>query len=204
MRSGFFRRGAQERRAATLAVLIVLQALCAVFFLSDVVHDFLEHDAGGLHLNVESLAALALTAGVVLMMVELRDILRRMEKMDRGIKAARGDMSDLICCFFDNWGLTPSEREVALLILKGFDNDAIASLRGVASGTVRAQTTRIYAKADVDGRAQLFSIFMEELLATPQDDHGETNGMLLTRNGSDSMRRADGGIKPSPPGRPRT
>ena len=85
--------------------------------------------------------------------------------MDLGIRAARGDMASLISGFFDRWGLTPSEREVALLILKGFGNEAIAGLRGVAVGTVRAQSARIYAKAGVDGRAQLFSVFMEELLA---------------------------------------
>ena len=52
-----------------------------------------------------------------------------------------------------------------MLILKGFDNDTIAEFRGTAVGTIRAQSTRVYAKAGVDGRAQLFSILLEELLA---------------------------------------
>ena len=73
-------------------------------------------------------------------------------------------MTTLIETFFDQWRLTPSEREVALLILKGINNDSIARVRGTAPGTVRAQCTQIYAKAEVDGRAQLLSIFMEELL----------------------------------------
>ena len=60
--------------------------------------------------------------------------------------------------------MTPSEREIAFLILKGIDNDSIAKMRGTAQGTVRAQCTQIYAKAKVDGRTQLLSIFMEELL----------------------------------------
>jgi DNA-binding CsgD family transcriptional regulator len=38
-------------------------------------------------------------------------------------------------------------------------------MRGTAQGTVRAQCTTLYAKAGVEGRAQLLSIFMEELLA---------------------------------------
>lgn len=162
-REPWFRR-ASERRALTLAILIVVQALCALFFISDLVGDVMIEDHGRLHLNLETIAALALCAGVALMMLELRDMLRRMETLDRGIRAARGDMADLIARFFDEWGLTPSEREVAMLILKGFDNETIATMRGVATGTVRAQTTRIYAKADVDGRSQLFSVFMEELL----------------------------------------
>jgi DNA-binding CsgD family transcriptional regulator len=74
--------------------------------------------------------------------------------------------------FFERWTLTPSEREVALLVLKGFDNETIADLRDTAQGTVRAQDTKIYAKARVDGRAQLLSIFVEELLdGGVQPDH---------------------------------
>lgn len=157
----------QRRRIATLTLLIVVQALCALFFAVDVVGDFLSQEDGGLHLDLEALAAVALVAGVVLLLFELRDMLRRIEAMDRGLRAARGDMAELIERFFGRWGLTPSEREVAMLVLKGFDNDSIAGLRGVASGTVRAQTARVYAKAGVEGRAQLFSVFMEELLAGP-------------------------------------
>lgn len=41
-------------------------------------------------------------------------------------------------------------------------------MRGTAPGTVRAQCTAVYGKAGVDGRAQLFSVFMEELLIGAQ------------------------------------
>lgn len=51
------------------------------------------------------------------------------------------------------------------MILKGLDNDAIARVRQTASGTVRAQTTSIYAKSQSDGRAQFISLFVEELIA---------------------------------------
>ena len=74
-------------------------------------------------------------------------------------------MTNLINAFFDEWHLTQSEREIALLILKGIDNDSIAKMRGTAKGTVRAQCTKIYAKANVDSRTQLLSIFMEELIS---------------------------------------
>lgn len=161
--------GLRQRRVAALTVLIILQALCATFFLVDVIGDFVERADGRLHLDLEVIAVLGLCAGVILMLFELRDLLARMETMDSGIRAARGDMAGLIAKFFDDWRLTPSEREVAMLVLKGFDNEAIASLRGVAAGTVRAQTARIYAKAGVDGRAQLFGIFMDELLADPSE-----------------------------------
>lgn len=168
MKSRLFPADPVERRAVTLAALIVVLVTCAVFFIYDVIGD-LREDGPGWHISLEMLTTGALCIGVVLMMVELREMLRRMDSLNRGIRAARGDMAGLIDQLFAGWGLTPSEREVAMLILKGFDNQSIADLRGVAVGTIRAQSTRIYAKAGVDGRAQFFSIFMEELLADPAD-----------------------------------
>lgn len=155
----------QDRRASTLALLILLQALCAMFFIGDVIMDLVE---GGhlddVHLIFEGIAAFALTAGVLYLMRELRDLLDRMAGMEFGIRVARGEMVKLIDSFFNQWKLTASEKEVARLILKGIDNDTIAKMRGTAPGTVRAQSTSIYAKADVDSRSQFLSIFMEELL----------------------------------------
>ena len=72
-------------------------------------------------------------------------------------------------------GLTMAEREVGMLALKGIDLAEIARLRGSAQGTVRAQMTRIYAKAGVSGRAQFAAWFVEELLgegiSQPAADH---------------------------------
>ena len=158
---------ASEKRAATLAALIILQAVCAVFFVIDVIEDLSEHDGGRLHLSLEMLATLSLCGGIILLMIELRQMLRRMNSMDRGSRAARGEMAELIRSSFRQWQLTPSESEVAMLVLKGFDNEAIAGLRHVSTGTVRAQTARIYHKAGVENRAQLISLFMEELLGGP-------------------------------------
>lgn len=159
-----------ERRAIALAAIIMLQALCAAFFIGDAFLDLGSVDQAGLgHLGLELLVTLALTLGVIVLMIELRFVLRRVEKMECGLRAARGEMTHIINVFFDEWGLTPSERDVAQMIIKGLDNEAIARLRGTASGTVRAQTARIYAKAGVDGRSQLISLFMEELLCGDVD-----------------------------------
>ena len=148
-----------------LAAIILLQALCALFFIGDVVVDLSQGDhLDDVHMILETVAALALSAGVIYLMRELRDLTNRMAAMELGIRAARGEMTNLIDAFFDQWRLTHSEREIALMVLKGVDNESIARMRGTAPSTVRAQCTRIYAKAQVDGRAQLLSIFMEELL----------------------------------------
>ena len=154
-----------ERRAATLAALIILQALCAMFFVGDVILDFSEGgNLSEIHVVFEAVAALALSAGVLYLMFELRRLMLRMERMDVGLRAARGEMYSIIQAFFDEWALSAAERDVALLLLKGLDNETIASVRGTAKGTVRAQSASVYAKAGVDGRAQLISLFLEELL----------------------------------------
>lgn len=152
------------RRAWVLAAIILVQGLCAMFFVSDAAFDLAgDGRAQGVHMFVEGLASAALLGGVIYLMVELRQLVRRMREMDRGIRAARGEMAELMEGFFDDWDLTPSERDVALMILKGIDNEGIARLRGTAAGTVRAQSARVYAKAGVEGRAQLVSLFVEEL-----------------------------------------
>lgn len=160
------KRDPHERRAVTLAALIVAQGLCAVFFVGDVIADLgADLEESRFHLPLEALAATIMIFGVIFFMIELRQLMTRMAEMDAGLRVARGEMADVIGGFFSDWGLTPAERDVALMVLKGVDNDTIAGLRGTAPGTVRAQCTRIYSKAGVDGRAQLLSVFMEELLA---------------------------------------
>ena len=157
---------AKERRATLLAGIIIVQALCALFFIADVITDFRVDDyANNLHLGIEALAALALVGGVVFLMVELRRLLERMKDMDAGLQVARGQMAEVMEAFFEAWGLTQAERDVAIMVLKGLDNEAIAAVRNTAPGTVRAQTTAIYAKSDTQGRAQFVSLFMEELMS---------------------------------------
>jgi hypothetical protein len=48
--------------------------------------------------------------------------------------------------------------------IKGLDVAEIAALRGSAQGTVRAQLTRIYAKAGTTSQTGLIALFMEELI----------------------------------------
>lgn len=176
----------QERRAATLAVIILFQALCALFFIGDVIVDLQGGDGLiELHLAIEASVALALVAGVVFLMLELRLVMQRVAAMETGLRAARGEMAELVDSFFDQWSLTPSERDVALMILKGIENEAIADMRGTAPGTVRAQSAKIYAKAGVDGRSQLLSVFLEELFANGMAGDAE-NG----KTGTEKKRAA--------------
>ena len=69
---------------------------------------------------------------------------------------------------FDRWALTPAEREVALLQLKGLRHKAIAELRNTSERTVRQQALAIYRKSGLSGRPDLAAFFLEDLLL-PKD-----------------------------------
>jgi len=65
---------------------------------------------------------------------------------------------------FARWELTPAEREVALLLLKGYSHKEIARIRGISDRTARQQGRCIYRKADLAGRAELSAFFLEGIL----------------------------------------
>lgn len=71
---------------------------------------------------------------------------------------------DLVDERFEDSGLTPAERDLALFALKGCSISEIAALRDTSVGTVKAQTNAIYRKAGVSGRPQLLSLFVEDLM----------------------------------------
>jgi DNA-binding CsgD family transcriptional regulator len=66
---------------------------------------------------------------------------------------------------FEEWSLSPSEKDVALLLLKGLSLKEIADIRSVSERTVRQQSINVYQKAKLSGRAELSAFFLEDLLA---------------------------------------
>jgi len=83
---------------------------------------------------------------------------------EESLRLASGAFMEVLDERFAEWGLTPSERDVALFAIKGMSTGEIAALRSTSEGTVKAQTNAIYRKAGVSGRPQLLSLFIEELL----------------------------------------
>ena len=65
-----------------------------------------------------------------------------------------------------DWGLTPAEQEIGLLLLKGFSHKEIARLRRTSEMTVRQQATAVYQKSGLGGRAELSAFFLDDLLVS--------------------------------------
>jgi len=65
---------------------------------------------------------------------------------------------------FRAWQLTPAEREVALLLLKGYSHKHVASATGRSERTARQHAAAVYQKAGLRSRAELAAYFLEDLL----------------------------------------
>jgi DNA-binding CsgD family transcriptional regulator len=157
----------EARHAWLVAGLVLLQALCAAFFVADVMGDLgrpARWTEISVHVALETLVTVSLAVGVVFGALLLRDAIERRRRAETALAAASGAFAELLEARFEGWRLTPAERDVAILTIKGLSVAEIAAARGSAEGTVRAQSARIYAKAGVSGRAQLLGLFVEELM----------------------------------------
>lgn len=65
---------------------------------------------------------------------------------------------------FTAWGLTPTEREIALLLLKGYGHKQVAANTGRSERTVRQHAVAVYQKAGLGGRAELAAFFLQDLM----------------------------------------
>jgi DNA-binding NarL/FixJ family response regulator len=97
----------------------------------------------------------------------IRDLDQARADGERWRREAHGYIAGLgaaIDSQFASWGLSPAEREIGLLMLKGFSHKEIAALRGTSDATVRHQAKTVYQKANVPGRTAFCSFFLEDLL----------------------------------------
>lgn len=172
----------RERRFA--AVGAVLFGAIAVLAATDIAGD-----AGSavslFHLAIEgSVVAIGL-AGCVWMAVRFRrfasahraltahaeGLARRLHASEVEAARWRQEAGDLIAGLADaidrqleRWALSPAEKEVALLLLKGLSHKEIGAVRHVGEATVRQQARSLYQKAGLEGRHDLAAFFLEDLL----------------------------------------
>jgi len=160
----------ERTKEVAVAALMLVQAACAAFFLFDVLDDYLEAAAGVWarpHFVIELAANLSLVAAILFEGAYLLQLLRRQARADRALSVASGTLHEVMDTYFEDWGLTPSEADVARFTIKGFSIAEIASFRGSAEGTVKTHLNAIYRKSGMQGRSQLVNLLIEELLGAP-------------------------------------
>lgn len=162
-------------RATTFLLLLVVQAACVGVFILDLLmsifgfypvplswttREFMEMGAGvGL--------VLGLIFGGLLVWRAFSELTHATSRLDRASAA----FSELLDSRFQEWRLTAAERDVALFAIKGLNVQEISELRDTSEGTVKAQTAAIYRKANVTGRPQLLSLFIDDMMGGTRPDN---------------------------------
>lgn len=167
------------RSPAALWALLIVQGFCTLFFVFDAGLDAIGMEnapfARGTQL-FEYVMSFTLVAGLILTVLALRNVSAAQVRLARQIQVASGAFEEVLEAHFREWGLTLAEQDVARLAIKGLSVAEMAHLRGSKEGTIKAQSAAVYRKANVTGRLQLISLFIEELMAEPPLDGAHVSG----------------------------
>lgn len=160
-----------RRTLLTLATVLGLQAVAALYFIADAVDDVLGELRTGLSFEsmMECLIVFALCAGIVFGSRIVFGMRADLQRQQTALNVARGALAGHISERFAAWGLSAGESDVAFFALKGCSVAEIAQMRNAAAGTVRSQLSQIYAKAGVSSQSMLVSLFIEDLLQVEFD-----------------------------------
>jgi DNA-binding CsgD family transcriptional regulator len=162
-----------ERRGAVALYL----ALAFAFLVIDPILD-LRGGEGLHHVLIEAVMALFTLVGLAAIFWDIRQERARRGRLERDLLDAHSDaarwraeaqgllagLGQAIDRQFQRWGLTPAERDVGILLLKGLSHKEAADIRATSERTVRQQARELYRKAGVGGRAELSAWFLEDLL----------------------------------------
>ena len=158
-------------------VFIVLLLLISTASLVDVVIDYSEH-ASREHLVLELCLILLSLGGIVYLILEifkhkhknqtlevqLADTQKNLSETQSRVKKVGQQYRQVIREQLEEWQLSESEREVAMLLLKGLSFKEIAEVRETQEKTVRQQASSLYKKAELAGRHEFSAYFFEDLL----------------------------------------
>lgn len=155
-------------RIKFLAASMVILGISESLLIIDVVTEFLnvnfefynEH-----HGTIEATAVFFLGLTIIVIGADLWRLIAENGQFRSLLGIASGELLFILGGKFTDWKLSSSEREVALLLIKGLSIQEIADIRETKSGTVKSQCSAIYRKADVKGRNELVAYFVEDLLS---------------------------------------
>ena len=144
----------------------------------DLFQDYQEADHSLIHLGLEGMIVVTSVVGIGYLLQEIRQRAQEAEILRNQLNSARDDLHKLNNKLRDAsrqyaaviqeqmtaWDFTPSEKEVALLLLKGLSFEEIANIRDTKEKTVRQQATAVYRKAGLNGRHEFAAWFFEDFL----------------------------------------
>jgi len=142
-----------------------------LFLVYDLIADAtLEGEFASTHFMIEAVVFIFVLVVLIISLRDLADLRTRLKREETRNKALAGELAAGIDEQMDEWKLTPSEREIAWMIIKGYRFAEIAELRQVKENTARLQATALYAKAGVHGRGEFVAEIIHQLLAPILED----------------------------------
>ena len=146
-------------------IQFVVLLLAAIFFIQDIYIDVLVEGKVFQHITIESGIFIAVLLALGIEVKRVIDLHSTVSVSQKEIARLKSHLADVIRNQFKLWQLTRTEREIALLLIKGLSMQEIARIRKVKEKSVRQQAARIYPKAGVANRNELTAHFIEDLLA---------------------------------------
>jgi DNA-binding CsgD family transcriptional regulator len=173
----------KARRKLEAVAPAVISGLVTLCIGADFAYDLYRNDSPG-HLAGMFVGTILSVVGLILILRILRASRAQVRDLESALDHTRADnihwreqagqllggIGVLIDEQFSEWELSPSEREVGLLLLKGLSLRSIAAARSASEPTVRQQAQAVYRKAKLAGRAELAAFFLEDLLLPKNPD----------------------------------
>lgn len=97
-----------------------------------------------------------------------RELVHELKRSNRILKNPESEFWKEVKLQMETWKLTDAEKEVAVLILRGFSHQQIAGVRQKSLRTIENQTASIYEKSSMRGKLEFISFFLTPLL--PEED----------------------------------
>lgn len=137
---------------------------------------------GLVHVSVEIFFGAFTLSGLIVILLQIRRDRKARRQLEHDLHRAREDaanwrseaeehlkgLGEAIDHQFQRWELSPAERDVGFLLLKGLSHKEIAQVRATSERTVRQQSREVYRKSGLSGRAVLSAWFLEDLLLPGQ------------------------------------
>lgn len=159
-------------------LFIILLFTVAILHTYGFALDLKKADRNALHLSVDAIVVLISFAGAAYLLWENQRKRREIETLRHQLHSSHARITDLsqklqqagqgylelIHQQLDEWQLSPTEKEIALLLLKGLSFDEIAAIRNTKEKTVRQQAIAVYRKSGLNGRHEFAGWFFEDFL----------------------------------------
>jgi len=135
-----------------------------LFFVNDVLDDFMTSNHNNVHFYLELFFVIALIYLLATQFYKFNLVNDELSTANDKLTIFKGDLHKVIDKQFSAWKLSVAEKDVAWLVVKGISFSKIAELRGVSEKTVHQQISNVYKKSETKNRHEFMSGFLEDFI----------------------------------------